>query len=93
MSDVQDGSLEGLGRIVLPARRVERACSACDLSAKEGNDRVCRARPPTVQMFMVPAMMPGPGGRPQQGMQITSQTGFPVMRDDQWCGEFRRKSL
>jgi hypothetical protein len=81
-------ALEGLGSLKLPRR--ERACAQCEFSARENPDRVCRKEPPKVFLFMVPvgggAALQRPG---QPAMQIITQTCFPVVRDDQWCGGFQ----
>jgi hypothetical protein len=67
-----------------------RACASCAFSVKEDADLVCRRHPPAVTMTAIPVIRPSPirGGPPQQGMELKSFTQFPVMRDDQWCGEF-----
>jgi len=81
-------ALQGLGSLKLPSR--ERACAQCEFSAREQTDRVCRKDPPKVFLFMLPAGGPGALQRPGQApMQIITQTCFPVVRDDQWCGEFQ----
>lgn len=82
--------LEGLNRLAIrSAAKVETACAQCRFSAKEGKDRVCRFEPPRLSMFMIPIMKPPvPGLSSQQGLQFVTQTGFPVVRDDQWCGKF-----
>lgn len=73
----------------LVAKKDMRSCLGCRDSDVEGKDRVCRHDPPKVFMFMIPVMQAGiPGMRPQQGMQIQSNTQFPVVRDNQWCGKF-----
>lgn len=77
--------------LVIPrftGNKLTRSCAACDFSAAEGKDRVCRRQPPHVQMFAAPEMVPGPKGM-QQMMAIRTHAAFPVVRDDQWCGEFR----
>lgn len=68
-----------------------RSCAACVSSAKEGEDRVCRAKPPQVFMFLIPVMSPIRPG--QQGMAPKSVTQFPVVQDDQWCREFEPRML
>lgn len=88
---VLDG-LNGIGRLVLKSgAKRSRVCAECTFSAVEGKDRVCRVDPPKVFLFMVPVVAPsglGLNGPRQQGMQIISQTAFPVVRNDQWCGKF-----
>jgi hypothetical protein len=67
---------------------IARACSICVYSAIEGKDLVCRRNPPQVTFMAVPGIVPGPLGKPQQGMQILPFTTFPIVRKDQYCGEF-----
>jgi hypothetical protein len=99
MNETEESFVEGLQEII-PARvqhafevpKLSRVCAGCQNSAREGKDRVCRFEPPKVFMFMVPTMSrPLPGLAPQQGFQITTQTAFPVVRDDQWCSKFHAR--
>ena len=88
-----DAPLNGLspfkpGAVILP--KIMRACASCDHSAKEGQDRVCRRYPPQVTFLAVPGKVMTRQGL-QTGMQITPFTSFPIMRDDQNCGEFKRR--
>ena len=85
-----DGPLSGLVPFELPRSRLARSCAACEFGVKEDKDRVCRKNPPQVSHLAVPMVQPGTVVRPpQQGIQIISQTQFPVVRDDQWCGAFQ----
>ena len=65
-----------------------RACASCEFGVKEGNDLVCRRNPPQSTFLAMQAMVPGPMGRMVPGFEIKPFTGFPVMRPDQWCGEY-----
>ena len=80
--------INGVKRFV-PVARIERACAVCRWSAMEQNDLVCRRLPPQVTFMQLAQMMQTPNGpRPTGAMQIVPFTSFPVMRKDQWCGEF-----
>ena len=65
-----------------------RACASCEFGVKEGNDLVCRRNPPQSTFLAMQTMVPGPMGRLVPGFEIKPFTGFPVMRPDQWCGEY-----
>jgi hypothetical protein len=71
---------------------VTKACSKCQFSAEEKPDLVCRRYPMQVTFLVVPRqiMIPGPHG-PRAAVQPcpVPHSAFPVMRPDQWCGEFR----
>lgn len=56
------------------------------------NDTECRAHPPHASLNMVPVAQ-GPLARPSpmQGMQLQAFALFPLIRDDQWCGEWEAK--
>lgn len=72
---------------------VVRACESCHYGVKEQADLVCRRSPPTQTYIALPVMGPPlvRGGPPQQGMKIQAFSGFPIVRNDQWCGEFMRR--
>ena len=65
-----------------------RACASCEFGVKEQSDLVCRRHPPQVTFLALPGMVPTPQG-PRQGFQIVPHTSFPIMRPDQWCGEYK----
>lgn len=100
MDDAEDINLTGLSpvtlpqRIVVPERKIDRACVACKWSAEEKPDLVCRFNPPQVTFMAVPevVMVQGPKG-PQrgQGMAVRPFTAFPVVRPDLWCAQFAQK--
>lgn len=83
-----------LNKITFALPNRERCCAGCRFSAKEQKDRVCRFNPPNTTMFMIPIAGPPmrPGMPPQQGMQVQTQTWFPVVVDSQWCGKFEPRS-
>lgn len=72
---------------------VSKLAPACEFSVKEGQDRVCRYHPPQSTFLAVPGMQPGPLGRPVQGIAIRPFCGFPIVRDDQWCGQYRKRGM
>jgi hypothetical protein len=76
---------------IVLSKRDQRACAACHLSAKEGEDLVCRAAPPSVFMFLVPQVTFGPNGKPVQGVMPRSFTQFPVVQPHQWCGKWEQR--
>ena len=96
MSDTDEAEVSALAELkpfngskIIPV--VARACEGCKWSATEQNDLVCRRHPPQVTFMAVPQMVPTPQG-PKQAMMAKAFTGFPVIRRDQWCGEFAQKS-
>lgn len=68
-----------------------KTCSSCGYSVKEKGDRVCRFNPPQATMIGIPTpqMVPTPQG-PRQVMAMRPQnfSGFPLVADDQWCGQW-----
>ena len=78
--------------IKLPTVRRNRACAACEFSVKEQNDLTCHRMPPQLTFMGLPQQVPAALGRPGgSGIAIQNFTGFPIVRPDQWCGEFRPK--
>lgn len=74
------------------SRVAPRQCSECEFCVREDKDLVFRFMPPQVGFIPVPVMQPGlPGRAPQQGISITAMTQFPVVKGNQWCGQFEKK--
>lgn len=96
MSDTKEPDLDsGLselkpfsGTTIVPV--IKRACEACRWSFIEKPDMVCRRNPPHVGIVLAPQMVPTPQGM-KQAMAPMPVTSFPIMRRDQWCGEFEPK--
>lgn len=72
---------------------MSRACEACGYCVKEPpGDLTCHRMPPQLTYLALPTMQPGAlGSRPQQGLAIQNYSGWPIVRRDQWCGEFTQK--
>lgn len=68
--------------------RAER-CDRCKCShfPKTEDMGECRAKPPTHFIFLLPAR----NLANQQTLQGMGQSGWPAIRRNQWCGEFRAK--
>lgn len=74
----------------LPTVKRHRACAACEFGVKEQADLTCHRMPPQSTFLGLPQQMPSTLGRPGGGgIAIQNFTGFPIIRPDQWCGEFR----
>ena len=87
--DEETAPLNGMKPFLKPTLRV---CNQCAFSVKEDRDLVCRLNPPSVGFVAVPATQPAILGRPaQHGIQIQTMTQFPVVREDQWCGQFEKR--
>lgn len=95
--EVLEGTIDLGG--VLPVKPAElalkrRSCRECDYSFMESGDRVCRFMPPQVTFIALPEqkMMPTPQGpRPANVMALRNFTGFPIVQNEQWCGQFKQK--
>ena len=71
---------------------VPPACHRCRWAVKEQADLTCHRNPPALTYLALPApqpkMLPGLPQRPSMGIAIQAFSGFPIVRGDQWCGEY-----
>lgn len=97
MSDNEAFDLTGLETAVsrYPSLAIPKLCSNCAYSEMEGKDRVCRFDPPKMSFIPIPiqTQMPGPRGPMMvNGIEVKNVSGFPVVKDDQWCGKWEKRS-
>lgn len=76
-----------MGRIKLPPKR-EKVCATCRFAEKVNAARECRIKSPSVTMIALPQMGADQRGQMVQQIGVQAFTQFPVMRDDQWCGQW-----
>ena len=95
---MDDLDLSAVKPLAAPSLETGRACRACRWSCKDGADLTCRRAPPQMTHLAIPVMAPahsgllgrgGPNGVPQLAIQVYAS--WPVVRPDQWCGEFGPK--
>ena len=67
------------------------SCGACRFMVKDGGDLTCRFNPPQVTVVIGPLpqgpRLAGPNGQPAIGP--IPFTMFPMVRPQQWCGQFQ----
>ena len=71
---------------------VPPGCARCRFAVKEQNDLTCHRSPPALTYLALPTpapkLLPGLPQRPSMGIAIQAFSGFPIVRPDQWCGEY-----
>jgi len=70
------------------------SCRECSYSHMEGKDRVCRFNPPQVTFIAAPdqqVQQTPQGPRVVQVVALRNFTGFPIVQNEQWCGQFAAK--
>ena len=60
-----------------------QTCSACKFSEAEAGQRFCHRMPGVAS----PMMMPHSGS--PGGVRVGFYTCWPVVKDEEWCGEYR----
>ena len=78
MSDID---LPGIKRIV-----TRGSCGACFYCVREQDDLTCHYNPPQHTYLIVPEPTALQGVQPV----LRAFAGFPVVRNDQWCGHFKK---
>lgn len=71
---------------------VPPACSRCRFAVREQADLTCHRSPPGLTYLALPSppvmTLAGLPRSPQMGITIQAFSGFPIVRGDQWCGEY-----